>query len=543
MTPSHVPTTSPPTPRRTTAVQVAVILCASIATYANTAANGFVWDDNDIIVNNPQNRDLASIPALFASVDRTQTGHHAAYYRPLTRLTYVLDRQAFGDGAAGYHLVNVALQALAALALYALVAAWFGDPTAGFIASLLLAVHPVNSEAVDFLSTRNTVLAALFVLASLTAYRRWRVRGGAALLAASSAAFLAGLLSKETAVMLLVLLPVLERIAPAGSGSEAPRWRFAPFAGALLAYLLLRWNALSGLVGTGLEPDRLPARLAANLYMVPRYLGLVLWPRGLSALHGVPADWAARWPVLLLAWGGIGASVFLVVRLRSPLATFGLLWFALCLLPTCGIVPIPSAQMAERYLYLPAIGLWMVAGALGSRAWALFPRWRLALAAALAAVVALLAAATVVRNRVWKEPVAFYSAMSEASPDLPLGPYSLGLAHQLAGNMPAARAAWTRAASIDPGYYDVAAKLGLAEAQAGDWAAAERWLLEALRANPGDAAAAFNLAAVEDREGKAPEAATHYQLFLELQGSGSSPAARKAQARIEALVGAPQPAR
>ncbi len=244
---------------RTAAIHMAAILGLSVLSYANTAANGFVWDDNDIIVNNPQNRDLSAIPSLFASVDRTQTGHHAEYYRPLTRLTYVVDHQLFGGDAPGYHIENAFLHALAALALYLFVRAAFLDPRAAFAAAVVFAVHPVNSEAVDFLSTRNTVLAALFVFLSLFAYVRARESRRVLFLWLSWASFLAGLLCKETAVMLLATLPVLEWLSPV---SRSRRSRLVPFLVVFAGYLALRWNALSGLVGTGLESS--PAAGAAG---------------------------------------------------------------------------------------------------------------------------------------------------------------------------------------------------------------------------------------------------------------------------------------
>ncbi len=101
--------------------------------------------------------------------------------------------------------------------------------------------------------------------------------------------------------------------------------------------------------------------------------------------------------------------------------------------------------------------------------------------------------------------------------------------------MPAARGAWERAAGIDPAYFDVAAKLGLSYAQAGEWGSAERWLAAAFKANPADATALFNLAAVEDKSGKGPQALFHYRLFLDLHPPNLAAAEKKAQARIEAL--------
>ena len=348
----------------------ALVTGAALAVYGNTLENGFVWDDNDIIVDNPAVRDLGSIPSLFSSVDATRTAHHAAYYRPLARLTYLLDYQLFGLSPAGYHLGNVLLHALAVLALFLLVRALFGDATRALAAALLFAVHPLNAEAANFVSTRNTILATLFTLVALAAYHRARAGGPAALLPASWLSFLAGLLSKETAAGLLLLLPVydLPRPAELRATLRGRALRLLPFVAVFAGYLALRTHALSSAIGADLDLSGLTARLGRIAYLVPRYLGIVLFPLELNAYYQLPQDWPSRWPWLALAWAAIAAALWLCLRLRSRAAAFGLLWFGVNLLPIVGVVPIPSAVMAERYLYLPAVGLWIVAGDLFARA-------------------------------------------------------------------------------------------------------------------------------------------------------------------------------
>jgi tetratricopeptide (TPR) repeat protein len=244
--------------------------------------------------------------------------------------------------------------------------------------------------------------------------------------------------------------------------------------------------------------------------------------------------------MLLLAWTGIGAATAAILRLRSPASTYGLAWFAVNLLPVVGIVPIPSAEMAERYLYLPAIGLWLVAGDLFARGRARVA-WRPALTLGGAAIVALLAVLTVRRNPVWRDPITFYSAMAEAEPGAVLARFSLGLAHLRRGDAAAAIPEWEAAAQIDPTYFDVAGQLGALYARAGDLGSAARWLQTSVRAGAAEPAVIYNLARVQDLLGNLHEAAVHYSMFIERSPPELEPLARKARARLEQLGVSPPP--
>ncbi len=492
-----------------------LLVAIALAVYGNTIANGFVWDDRDIIVENPANRDLSSVPSLFTSVDATRTASHQAYYRPLTRLTYVLDYQLFRLEPGWYHAENVLLHAATVLALYFLVRALFGSSLGAFGAALLLAIHPANAEAVDFLSTRNTILATLFVIVALAMHHRARTGGSRAAAVASWGAFLASLLCKETGAMLLAMLPVYDLPSP-GALRDALReraMRWLPFAAVFCFYFALRASAIPGGVGAELDLPHLGERLARVAYLVPSYARIVLFPARLSAYYLIPPDWTASWPWLVAAWCGIAAAVVLLLRLRSAAIAFGLLWLALNLVPVLGIIPLPSAAMAERYLYLPAIGIWIIAGDLLRKAWE-HERARRALAVAFPVVVAVLSVATARRNVVWRDPITFYSAMVAAESNAVLARYSLGLAQLDAGNVAATKREWQAAAALDPYYFEVAARLGTLYAQEGDMVEAERWLDLGVAADTVSATTLYNAARVKARLGKSAEAAAFHERSL-----------------------------
>ncbi len=155
---------------RHTVLIVALLTSVVLLTYGNSVLNGFVWDDHDIIVNNEVNRDITNASSLFSSADSTVSGNQKAYYRPLNRLTYLLEYQIFGLNPSGYHLLSVLIHLLAVLLLYFVARFLFNDPVPAFIAALVFAVHPVNAEAVNFISARNSVLCAAFVLSAVLAF-------------------------------------------------------------------------------------------------------------------------------------------------------------------------------------------------------------------------------------------------------------------------------------------------------------------------------------------------------------------------------------
>jgi hypothetical protein len=146
-----------------TVLIVVFLTFATLLTYGNSLLNGFVWDDHDIIVNNVVNRDVANFLSLFSSADSTVSGSQKAYYRPLNRLTYMLDYQIFGLRPAGYHLVNIIIHLMTVILLICCHETFSPNPSR-HSSRRYFAVHPVNAEAVNFISARNSPLAAFFVL-------------------------------------------------------------------------------------------------------------------------------------------------------------------------------------------------------------------------------------------------------------------------------------------------------------------------------------------------------------------------------------------
>ncbi len=182
----------------------------TLAVYGNSLVNGFVWDDEFIIVNDPAVRDLSGAATLMLSPDVVKP-----YYRPLNRASYLLDYQLFGMRPAGFHAVNVLIHLLNVLLLFLLGLRFFRTAAPAVLAAALFAVHPINAEAVNFLSARNTLLSLFFVLSSILVFHEGLMRGSWGRLVLSGFLWFLGLLSKEPAALAIVVMAAMVFTIPA----------------------------------------------------------------------------------------------------------------------------------------------------------------------------------------------------------------------------------------------------------------------------------------------------------------------------------------
>jgi hypothetical protein len=439
-----------------------LVAAAAALAFAGAFAGGFQFDDFNVIVHDPR---VQSLGAWWRSMPGI---------RPLLKLTFAANH-ASGLGLAGFHAFNVAVHAanaaLAVLLLRALEARTASDGTppghAPTIAALLFAVHPVQTEAVTYVSGRSASLAAAFVLASLAVHvvgREGHRRRAASFL--SPALFALALATREQAAV----LPLVLLAAEASDPRRAFSWRGAlrATAGHWLVLGAAAAAALASPVYRRMLGESLALRGPAENLLT--HLGAVAWlagqavrPDRLEADPLLPVRTALDLPAALAAAGVLGALVAGIALLRRrPEAALALLWTVLWLAPLGWLVP--RAEPAnDRHLYLALLGpAWLLGRALAPGA--ARGAWRAVLAGLAALLVALLAAGTVARNRVYADEVAFWSAAVSASPANPRALNNLGFA--LAGEcrLAEADAAFVKAIELEPGGFRAAVNLSLLRA-------------------------------------------------------------------------------
>lgn len=476
-----------------------VVLLALLA-YANALPHPFVWDDLDLVQHNPS-LTPAHLPELLTEDfgKMANPPSPSGLYRPVVLVSFLVDRLVHGGGAFGFHATNVVLHALVSALLLALGRGLALPRAAAWMAAALFAVHPVHVESVTWISGRTDVLAAAFCVATLLLYERGR-RGRDLSYALSLGAAVLAMGSKETALLLPFLLAALEaaRPVPGARLGEIAR-RLLPF-GVLAGLFAVRILSFEHDIRGIDVPFPEEAGASARVYTAGRsllaYFGRLVAPVELCA--ELEPDVALR--VDPGVAGGLAAAVVLLVaglvlRRSRPAVFFGAVLFAVGILPALSLVVDVAETAAERYLYLPSAGFVLaVAGA-----WPSSPRARRAGIAIGCAVVLAFTVRTIVRNRVWSDPVTLFADTARCAPDEPRARYLHAYALHGEGrrwrdrrNFPLANQRFEEAASEyraaverDPGFVDALHGLGVVLLELGRSEQGIERLEEAVGRDPG----------------------------------------------------------
>ncbi|MBI5847152.1 MAG: tetratricopeptide repeat protein [Nitrospirae bacterium] len=522
--------------------------------------NGFVLDDNQVILQNPV---LQGAPlSLLSAIDTTSETQLLPFYRPFTYLTFLFEERVHGFNPILMHLLNILLHAANTFLVYRLAISFFKDSDAALLVSLLFAVHPLHTEGVNFLSGgRNTMLACFCVLTAYLLHHRSISLAKLSPALAGAAFYLAGLFSKEIGLMVPPLILVLE-IATLRNSSCARLgavWRLLPYVTATTCYFVMRWMTLSNLgIQTGFLPGfgtqkledlyvvpSLIERLINNLYIIPAYLLTTIWPVSLSSRYDIPADLHLLALPLTAAWIIIIAAIaWLFTRGRSRASLFGFFWLVLFWLPVSGIIYFSNIQMADRFLYIPAIGLWIIVADQVSH---ILPAGssarRYGRVAALLILVAL-AALTASRNADWKNNISLYARMVEQYPVNAYGHAGLGSAYfDESGNdnryLVSAERELEKALALSPAPAMFPAahnQLGHIKQNRGDYEGALHHYNEALAIFPYDKETRINRGIVYEKLGRQKEALADYLFFLSIPGANNVPGSQAyAEERVREL--------
>lgn len=535
-----------------------VSLCAFLV-YANSLVNGFTLDDHVVIVNNPALH--GSALALFKMVDAANDSQLLPFYRPLGNLTFLLDGQLHGFNPFIIRLFNVLLHSANAFLVYLLARTIFKNYIyAPLLAGLLFATHPLHTEGVNFnAGGRITMMACFFSILAYLLHNKSILREKTAWAYAGALMFLAGLFSKEIALMILPIIAALELPALRNNTTRARLeacFRLAPYFLATAIYLILRWLALSRL---GIQSSILPGvgtkvfeslyvttdlgtRLSNNVYIIPRYLLTVIWPTALASRYIMPEDLNLLALPLVSAWlcilGGLG---WLVTKGRSAVSLFGLSWVFLFWLPVSGIVLVPGAPLADRFLYIPAIGLWIIiSDQIAQREPVMNPAIRRYGKVALAIILLLLAAVTIRRNMDWKSNITLYTRFVAQYPDNKHAHAGLGSAYskrRQANDLESATRELEKVLKMDPVYPRIHTLLGNIKLNQEDLSGALNHYNEAITLFPHDKEARINRAITYEKLGRKKEALSDYLFFLTIPGTDNTPRFRRhAEERMRELA-------
>ncbi|MBU5637914.1 tetratricopeptide repeat protein [Geomonas sp. Red69] len=469
-----------------------VLVIVTLAVFAKTATHEFInLDDPGYVTNNPVvKHGLTSAGFVWAFTSTTMSNWH-----PVTWLSHMTDVQLFGLKPAGHHMVSVVLHAVAALLLFLLLVRLTDATWPSFYVAALFALHPLHVESVAWVAERKDVLSCVLMLLATHCYVSYAKSGRIAGYLGSLLLFLFGLMAKPMLVTFPVILLLLDywplnRLAPASPDVDAvsPARRLMNLIKEKVPFLLLTLVSAAVTIygqhkgGAMATLDKAPIVLRVENAIVAyiKYIGLMFWPSDLGILYPFPKSvplWLVLGSFLLLC-----TISLLVVRFgrRFPYLVTGWLWYMITLLPVIGLIQVGGQSMADRYTYIPLIGLfialcWLVTDV--SRGW----RQREAiLAGGGAAVLITLAALTWLQLDYWKNSLTICR-------------------HTLA---------------VTRDNYLITNNYGIALDERGDHAGAYRLFKETLEIYPGSATAYTNLGAICVRWGRYPEALDYYQKAL-----------------------------
>jgi tetratricopeptide (TPR) repeat protein len=493
--------------------------------------NGFVWDDQFFIVQNPALRGLWPATRFFQSQGSPAEGtiYPLTGQRPVMAFSLALDFALWKLNPFGFHLTNFLLHLLCVFGVVALIRGLSRSREAGFLAGTLFALHPGHAEGVITFLGRSDLLASLFVLLGLFEYQRHCNASGwrrALWFVGTLMSFLIACFSKETGLVLLGFLVVYEVWVVGFGKSPIPNLKskilcLLPFLLIALAYWFYRGKVLGG---QGAGSEWWGGSPGKNFLMVfevyARYLRLLFFPLALSPLHSVPVpdstwDWRVLLGAALLLASLVGTAWALWKR---PRVGFLASWFLLGLVPVANLIPIPGVMiLAERWLYLPSVGICALGG---WGAWALLRRarsWtRPAWAGLMAVVLLLFGLRTFQWNAPWRNEESLARAMVALAPYNALGYYNLGNAFWHDGKYAEAEEAYREALSLKPGYPEAHFNLGKALRDQGRLDEAEEEYRLSIKLKPGFPEAHNNLGNALAGQGRYQEAEAEYREAIRL---------------------------
>jgi len=481
-----------------TLLAAALILCAALP-YVNTLLNGFVYDDNRQVLDNPYLKSFHFLPQVFGTTVWSFVGMQGVsnYYRPMMTLGYALCYHLFGPLAYGFHLVNVCLHVGVVLLVFVVARRMFQNRAMAFVAAFLFAIHPIHTEAVAWIAAATSLELTFFYLLTFWLFLNMARPGGGIspwVKLAAVLSFALTIFSKEQALTFPLLAMVYEHFYREDC-SETTLWqkarRYGEFWLMDLAYVLFRIEHL-GAFAPQIQLSRLgwyPSVLSA-LALAGQYLEKLFWPVELCAYYVFHKGTSVLDPRVLAGIAALAACavIFAVLARRNRQASFGIIWFFVTLAPVMDIRYLAGNVFAERYLYLPSVGFCWVAGWAGVKLWRSLscrrPIWRHGLLAASCVLVFLLVARVVTRNRDWRSDQALYTQTLRVSPNATSIRENLGVVAWNHGNIDGAEKQWRIALKLAPNSPIALTNLGLVYAKRKQYRQAARYFRQAMLRKP-----------------------------------------------------------
>jgi tetratricopeptide (TPR) repeat protein len=535
--------------RRTSILLASALALATLVVFFPVAGHEFVnYDDSDYVTSNPHVQsglNWKNIAWAFGT-------SYASNWHPVTWLSHMLDRQFFGQSSGGPHLINACFHALNTVLLFFMLRQFTGTLWRSALTAAFFALHPLHVESVAWISERKDLLSGTFFLLTLLAYggyarcvERTRNLHRRILYGLSLFCFALGLMSKPMVVTLPFVLLLLdywplqrlsfdsidgtttmpkekgqspstkEPLASARLASPVPLivekapFFLLSFASSIVTFVAQKHGgAVSTAIGFG-------ARVANAMVAYARYLAKLCWPVKLSVLYPHPGYWpaiqVAAACVLLLS-----ISILVLAFWRSrPYLLVGWAWFIGMLVPAIGLIQVGVQSMADRYTYLPLIGMFIMVIWAGCELATSRTELKALLQFSAGAALVLYAVCTSHQIRYWHDSEALFRHAIEVTKGNYLAYNNLGFYLSNHGKRDEAMEYYRKALAINPNYEDALNNLGYALAGEKKYAEAIPYYEAALRVRPDQVEVHNNLGNAFADTGKIDEAIKQYTFVLQ----------------------------
>lgn len=468
-----------------------LLVLIPFAIYGYSLGNGFVaWDDNILVYKNPLVLHFSpyAVWAIFTSYD-------PELYIPLTFLSYQIEHLVFGLNATVFHATNLLLHCGSAIIIYFLLQRWHMVRSVAFVLALIFAIHPMNSEAVAWVSARKDTLSSFFFLATLLQWERYRSDHSRKKYYGAIAFFLLALLAKVSIALLPIVLVLIDwrDSRPMDRKAIVEKIPFFVLSGMFIAVAL--FGKTSNIAALTLLQTALMTCKSVMFYLLtyvfPFRISSIYQQSTLMTIASVEFALPVLFVLVLL-------SVIVVSLRHTRIVAFSALFFLVMLLPAFANFTKGGGLYfaADRYIYMAQIGLLFLLGSgwMHLRETSHARKAQLLTVAALIVFLPTYAWASYERSILWGDSESLFRDALEKNPGSPMIHFNLGVLEQDRGNDTEARALYAKARELRPDYSPAYNNEGLIYRHEGNREEAERWFQKAVAFDPHNLAAVINLA-------------------------------------------------
>lgn len=489
-------------------------------------AQAVTIDDQQYLINNVivQQPDLRSVTRVITEVLTPSTVN--GYYQPLTMLSLMLDSVMGGSthDLYVYHRTSLLLHSMNTMIIVIILYRLFGSVSAAVLTGVIFGVHPLTVEPVAWVSDRKTLLSTCFSLISILGYLKYAHQPRITSFGVSLTAYILAVLSKPTSTPLPILLMLLDfwplqRLSSRALIEKIPWLIVGVISGVLTIVSQSRTGGVHLYAGTSMI-----SMLYQVTYNVPFYIYKMIWPSNLSAIYPYPQPFTAQNSAVI---AGLLGTVLLIAmtaasfRYTRALAT-GMLFYVIALLPATGVIGFAIVVAADKYAYLPSLGILLVLAWAFERVWNMSSetrrhaaRWVLFSGAIVAVMFYSIATRRYLAQ--WSDSYSLYSYMLPMAPNNPTINSTLAVELADRGQFLEAVQKCQRAIDTDPEYADAYVNMGYALARLKRFQEAIPYLEKAVHLREGHVISRLNLANGLTALGRNEEAMYQYKMVLKLQ--------------------------